>query len=122
MDLQELVQLETEGWEALSSDRGADHYAEAMTADAVMVVPGMVLSRDQAVAAIREAPPWSSFRIDDPRVVRLVDGAAALTYRATAQRPDSPVFEALMTTTFVRDGDRWRVALHQQTPLPAAPR
>ncbi len=120
MDLEELVQLETAGWEALSSDRGADHYAEAMTADAVMVVPGMVLSRDQAVAAIGEAPPWSSFRIDDPRVVRLVDGAAALTYRATAQRQGSPAFEALMTTTFVRDGDRWRVALHQQTPLPGS--
>jgi hypothetical protein len=113
-----LLELETEGWEALSSDRGADHYDAALTDDAVMVVPGTVLSREDALTGIREAPPWSDFRIEDPRVVRLGADAAALTYRATASRAGQPPYVAIMTTAFVRSGTSWKVALHQQTPVP----
>ena len=119
MDLEAtLLALETEGWEALSSERGADFYEAALTEDALMVVPGMVLSRDEALAGIREAPPWSGFGIEDPRVVPLGAEAAALTYRVTAQRSGQPPYTALMTTTFVRSGPSWKVALHQQTPVP----
>ncbi|MCI3948540.1 MAG: hypothetical protein K0R11_474 [Acidimicrobiales bacterium] len=119
MDLEAtLLALETEGWEALSSARGADHYGAVLTDDAVMVVPGMVLSREEAVAGIRDAPPWSDFRIEEPRVVRLGADAASLTYRATASRSGQPPYVALMTTAFVRSGTSWKVALHQQTPVP----
>jgi len=43
---------------------------------------------------------------------------SALVYRAEARRAgaDEPVI-AVMTSVYVADGDNWRLALYQQTPV-----
>ena len=81
-----LLALEEEGWEALTSDRGAAFFEETLSAHAVMVFPGIVLMKERAVKEIEAAPPWAEFRIDDPMVVRLTEQSAVLTYRGTARR------------------------------------
>lgn len=81
-----------------------------------MVFPFGVLDRAQTIAAIEAAPPWSSFRIDEPNAVRLDDDAALLTYRATAQRSGQAPYMAYMTTVVVRRDGTWKTAFHQQTP------
>ena len=51
-----------------------------------MVFPFGILDRDAAIASLRAAPPWATYRLAEPRVVALRDGSAILTYLATAQR------------------------------------
>jgi hypothetical protein len=41
-----------------------------------------------------------------------------VTYRASATRAGEPPYRALMSSVYVRVDGRWRLALHQQTPLP----
>lgn len=114
-----LVSLEEQGWQALSQGAGADFYQRHLTDDALMVFPVGVLAREQAIEAMRAAPPWASFRIEDPRVIRLTADSAVLTYRCTARRPDQKPYSALMTTVFVRREGIWKTAFHQQTPVTA---
>jgi hypothetical protein len=118
MSLEEsLVDLEQEGWEALSRGTGADFYRKYLTDNAVMVFPGMVLTREQSLEAMETAPPWKSFQIEEPRMVQLTGDSALVTYRATAQREGEETYSALMSSVYVNDGGTWRMAFHQQTPL-----
>jgi hypothetical protein len=115
-----LLALEDEGWEALSGDRGAAFYDEILTPHALMVVPGMVLTKERAMKEIEAGGPWAEFRIEDPLVVRLTEQSAALTYRATARRDNEPERVALMTSVYVENGGSWKLAFHQQTPIGGA--
>jgi hypothetical protein len=115
-----LLALEDEGWDALSSDRGAAFYDEILTPHALMVVPGMVLTKERAVKEIEAGRPWSDFRIEDPMVVRLTEQSAVLTYRATARRGNEPEHFTLMTSVYVENGGSWKLAFHQQTPIGGA--
>jgi hypothetical protein len=115
-----LLALEDEGWRALSSDWGAEFFGQLLTANSLMVFPGIVLSKDRALAEIAKAPPWAEFRVDELRVVRLTEQSAVLTYRATAHRAGEPEYHALMSSMYVENGGSWRMAFHQQTPLPPA--
>lgn len=109
--------LEEEGWKALSTTGGAAYYRECMTDDGIMVFPGMVLSKDACIAAIEHAAPWSWFRIEEPRTMRLTEDSAIVIYRASAQRDGQPRYTALMSSVYVRRDGAWKLAFHQQTPL-----
>lgn len=114
----ELIALEERGWEALAAGEGADFYAEICRDDALMVFPGgMVLDRDGAEKALRDAPAWARYHLSETRVLRLGDDAGVVVYRAEAQRDGEDPYRALMTTIYVREGGAWRLALHQQTPV-----
>jgi len=115
-----LLALEAEGWRALSSDRGAEFFGELLTTHSLMVFPGIVLTKDGALEEIAKAPPWAEFRIDEAHVVRLTEQSAVLTYRAAARRDAEPEYHALMSSVYVESGGSWRMAFHQQTPLPPA--
>lgn len=115
--LRTLVSVETRGWQALSDTTGADYYEQHLTENAIMVFPFGMLSRQQAIETIRAAPPWASFRIEEPRIVALSQGSAVLTYRATAQRAGEAPYVAIMSTVFTQTDDRWMTAFHQQSPL-----
>ena len=113
----ELTTLEERGWQALSEGSGAEFYDAFLTDDAIMVLPIGMLDCSGAVAAMRDAPPWTSYALSDVQVVTLGEAAAMLVYRATAQRAGQPEYRALMSTTYERIEDEWLVKLHQQTPL-----
>ncbi|MGY1806575.1 nuclear transport factor 2 family protein [Blastococcus sp. SYSU D00669] len=116
----DLLQLEHRGWQALSDGSGADFYGSLMTDDGVMVLAnGTVADRAAVLEALRGSPPWQRFELDSARVVPAGDGAAVLVYTARAWREESgPPFAGAMTSTYVRDGDGWRLAVYTQTPLP----
>jgi hypothetical protein len=113
---QTLVSLEEQGWQALAQGTGAEFYERNLTADALMVFSFGLLTREQSVEAIKAAPPWATFRIEDPRVIALTDDSALLTYRCTAQRAGQDAYSAFVTTVFVRREESWKTAFHQQTP------
>lgn len=115
----ELVAAETEGWRALTTTSGADHYERQLTPDAAMAFASGVMDRAEAIGAMRSAAPWASFEIRDPRVVELTPDSAVLVYRGLAQRPGQPRYAALMSSVYVRQDGRWLLAFHQQTPTGA---
>ena len=114
----ELLDLERRAWEALSTEGGgAPFYEEVLAEEVLVLLPGgMVIDdRRQLVDSMRGAP-WSAFELSDERVFELTEGCAVVAYRGTATR-DGSEYVALFNSTYVRQGDAWRLALHQQTPL-----
>lgn len=114
-----LLALEHRGWEALTRHEGGSFYGELMTADALMIlVNGMVLDRDTIAATLNESPAWSSFSLEEARLVPTGEASAALVYRATASRDgeDEP-FVALMSSHYTLIGGRPALTLYQQTTV-----
>jgi len=114
----ELLALERDGWQALVDGTAAGFYRDALAADALLVVPGMVLDGATWLASL-DGPQWASFDIADAREIDLADDAAALIYRAHAQRDGETPYTALVTSIYRQVGERWKLALHQQTPDPS---
>ena len=113
----ELIEAEREGWLALTTTDGADYYERHLTATAMMGFASGVMSRSDAIEAMKSAPPWSSFEIIDPQVVELTADSGVLVYRVVAQRPEQPPYRALISSVFVREDGRWLLAFHQQSPM-----
>lgn len=117
------MKLERQGWQSLCDSTGADYYGRLMTDDGIMVLAhGQVFSRQDVIDSLNDAEPWRSYGINEERFIPLGDSAALLVYRGTAYRGDdpTPAFEAVMSSVYVRDGDDWALASHQQTPIPSS--
>jgi ketosteroid isomerase-like protein len=119
----DLMELERQGWEALAAGRGAEFYGRVMTEDAIVVVPGMVLDRAQTLASWEGTAPWREFSLTGEQVLPLGADSALVTYEVTARRPgDQQPYRAQLTSVYVaaddHDDGEWRLAFHQQTPLP----
>jgi hypothetical protein len=114
--LEELLELEHAGWRSLCDGTGADFYGMLMTEHGCMILAnGAVLSRDDVVSALAEAPPWSSYEIADPELVEIGDDAVGVVYTGTGRR-DGDEFTGVMSSVYVRDASGWRMVLYQQTP------
>lgn len=118
----DLLELEEQGWQALSSPEAVQFCDKWLADDAVMIVPGMVIDRTAFLEAVAHEEPWATHQIAEPQVVHLTDDSAALVYRVKAQRDGQPEFVGLLTSVYVKRADRWQLALHQQTPTPTTPR
>lgn len=118
--MQELIELEKQGWRALSSEgeAGKDVYSSVLAEDAVMLFPGGILidGKENILESIG-SQPWESFEIEDPRVIRLSEDAGVLAYKVSAQREGSDLYVALVSSIYVLDQGTWRLVFHQQTPV-----
>ena len=114
-----LRELEMEGWQAVAEYRACGFYSNRLTDDGLLVLPdGSVIDKwEAAVSALNGDDTWTSYRIEDERMVLLSAGCAALTYTASAQMLDEPEYRAVITSVFVRRGDDWLIALRQETPV-----
>lgn len=107
--------------ELMTSERRLAHgrgreYADTLTHDALVVVPGAVLDRAACIAAMDASPGWDEVDMGDPRLV--ADGdIATVVYEFRGRRGESR-YAATLASTYRRTADGWRLALHQQTPLP----
>jgi ketosteroid isomerase-like protein len=91
-------------------------YRQHLTDDAVVVVPGAAITKEQCAYAIDATPAWDEFELTDERVVELTPDSALLTYRWSSRRGDE-TYDALMSSVYVKQSDgSWKLALHQQTP------
>lgn len=115
-DLQELLDIERAGWEALRTGQAGSYYRAHLTDDALMAFPFGVLTRDQTIEAMESAPPWTTYDLKDPQVVALTTDCGIVVYRVTARRAQDDPYQAVVSSTFVRRDGGWRMAFHQQTP------
>lgn len=97
----------------LADGRGAE-YAEVLHGDALVIVPGAVLDKAACVAAMDDSPGWDAFEIGDARTLT-TDTTTTIVYPFTGRRGDDE-YRATLASTYVHDGDAWRLLLHQHTP------
>ena len=116
----DLLELERAAWEALCAggDAAVAYYDKVLAKDVLMLFPGgMVIDdREQVVDSMR----------GEVDLVRHHRGAGvrpdARQCRPGVSRGglapgDADEYNALLNSTYVREGDEWRLALHQQTPV-----
>jgi hypothetical protein len=116
----ELIALEDEGWQALSSDgdAAAAFYGRVLDDRVAMLLPGGMKVDDRSKAVeMMSGQPWDWYRIEDARVQVLTDDVATVLYTAAARRGDADVYSAQMASTYVRRDGAWRLATHVQTPI-----
>jgi hypothetical protein len=100
--------------------KGAEHYAGNLSPAAVMVLPDPagVRVNDEIERSISGASRWSRVALEEHRLLELNDGAALVTYKATARRDgEAKPYVARASSAYVHDGRGWKLAFHQQTPL-----
>jgi hypothetical protein len=117
--LNDLITIERTLWE-----NNAEIYHERYSPEALLIFPSVGrIDRETAVAAIRkenaEGHAWAEVRFDDVDGRWITTGAAALiTYMARARwNYESTASKTLCASIYVRVGESWRVAFHQQTPI-----
>jgi hypothetical protein len=89
----ELIELEEQGWRALSSTGEApgEFYQRVLDDTVVMLLPGgMVLDDRAAIVQSMSGQPWSSFELQDPLVIQPTADTAVVTYGVVAQREGAP--------------------------------
>jgi hypothetical protein len=115
MPEQDLLQLERAFWLA-----GAQFYDEYLAREALMVFPAPVgvLDRIRTLETILEAPRWKEVTFSATHVIAPAPDAAIFAYEAAADRGNGePPYRAQCSSAYVRVDGKWRLALHQQTPM-----
>jgi hypothetical protein len=113
---EQLIGMEREGWEALVAGNGGAYYRRHLTPHALMAFSFGVLTREATIEAMESAPPWESFEMRDVQVVELGPDSGIVVYTVRAQRPGQEPYSAVVSSTFLRHTDGWKLAFHQQTP------
>jgi hypothetical protein len=92
-----------------------------MASSGVMVLAhGQVFDRRAVIDSLNEAPLWRAYDIVDERLIVLSEDQAILVYTGRGYRDEGePAFVALMSSVYTRGEGTWRLALYQQTPVPA---
>lgn len=100
---------------------GPDGYDRWLSAEAIVVLPGRrgVLTRADALDALRQAPRWNDVALESTRLVRPAPDVVLLAYDAIAERhAGAETYRARCSSTYVyQGGGRWVLIRHQQTPL-----
>ncbi|MFI6511224.1 DUF4440 domain-containing protein [Streptosporangium sp. NPDC050855] len=119
MTRDDVIDLERQGWQALSStpEAATGFYERILDRTVVMLLPGgMVLDDRAAIVKAMSGRPWSSYELQDPRVSHPTTDTALVTYGVLARRDGAPPYSALMSSLYARRQDGWRLVFHQQTP------
>jgi hypothetical protein len=108
-----LWELEERFW-----TQGADSARQMTAKNAVFVFPYPtgILSGDALWRETDVAQRWRSVVMSE-RYISVQNDIAALAYRVSAERSDTPIYEALCTSTYLKDDDQWLRVSHQQTPV-----
>jgi hypothetical protein len=114
----ELMAIEHLVWKA-TEERNVEFYDRILTGDSLVVSVRGIGDRQAILDEIENNPNvLPIYELDVPRVIRLGDRAAILSYKAKLGE-DEEVREVLVSTSYVREGAGWKLAFHQQTPLPS---
>jgi hypothetical protein len=108
----ELLEIEHE----LAAGSGPE-YERRLADEAVIIIPGVALTKSETVGAMTDSTGWPQFRIVDPKVMLSGPDVGVLTYQFDGQRDDRQTYSALMTSVYSRASGDWKLLLHQQTPL-----
>jgi hypothetical protein len=96
---------------------GEAHHAQALDPACLMVFPGIgALDRAAALDGLKGAPRWRDVAMEERRLARPAPDIVSLAYRARGERDGAAPYEAWCSSSYRREGDRWLLFQHQQTP------
>jgi hypothetical protein len=100
----------------------AQYYRQNLAEKCMVVFTEMagLKNREEVAAMITDPQRWQDLKLKDRNVVELADGAVLLSYRASAKRANGQPYEALVSSAYVKENGRWKMAFHQQTPIAAS--
>lgn len=119
INLMEGQMSETEIWELEHGFwlRGPEFYEAHLSADTLMIFPGMgILDRASILDSLHAVPRWTDVQMTDRRSV-YAGGVAFLAYVAAARRHDETRYSAYCGSSYTRQNGNWRLLAHQQTPV-----
>lgn len=119
MTQSELLDLEEQGWRALTATPGeaAEFYESVLDVTVVMLLPGgLVLDDRDAVIASMSGRPWASYEMQDLWVFQPTPETGIVAYGVLARREGAADYSALVSSHYVRREAGWRLVFHQQTP------
>ena len=99
----------------LAAGRG-DVYRRVLAPDAIVVVPGAVLTAEECVRTMDDSAGWDLTTVEDARLIEVAPGCATVVYTFEGVRADTRYTAVLASTYAERDGEV-RLVLHQQTPV-----
>lgn len=113
----ELLALERKFW-----TEGADFYRENLDDQCLVVFTEIagLKTREEIASMIGAQPRYQEVAIDVKAAHRLDRSTAILAYQANARMADGSRYRALVSSLYVERVGGWKMAFHQQTPLPAA--
>jgi hypothetical protein len=113
---QDLLQLEKGFWL-----QGADYYRAHVDGDCLLAFTEMtgIHSNEEIAAMNPGAGAWRAAELDPKGCISLGDDAAVITYEVSAARSAGEPYRAVVSSGYVRRGEEWKMAFHQQTPLEA---
>ena len=113
------AELERRGWQALATSGAAatGFYTEVLDDGATMLLPGgMMLTDRESILRTMSGQPWSLYRLEGLHPSSLTADDVVVIYGVVAERTGSPPYSALISSTYTRRPNGWKLALHQQTP------
>lgn len=111
MELRDLlVELETAGWQALVDGDGRAWFRDAVNDPVMVVGAGFGAVSGEAALDRLSDDTWSWFRLRAPQLLAITDDVAVLTSRLIARRDFDTEHQAVVSSTYVRVDDRWRLA------------
>lgn len=78
---------------------------------------GMFIAGKENILKSLAAQPWTSFQVEEPRIISLLASVGVLVYTVIAQREGVTPYVALGNSTYVLSKGLWKLAFHQQTPV-----
>ena len=97
---------------------GADNARATTAENAVMICPYPtgILQGDQIWHGLKRRTGWRSVKMAERRATQCGD-IVILSYHASAEKADVPIYEALCASTYLHDNGTWLRTSHQQTPI-----
>ena len=114
--LQQLIEIEHSLW-----TNDAQVYQSRFLPEAMLIFPGVGrVDREFAVNAIRDENAsgrhWTGVRLEDASQCTITSSVVLLSYEAWGVWNDGSEEHSHCSTIYLKHGDGWCVAFHQQTP------
>jgi hypothetical protein len=112
----DLFALEQQFWPG-----NADFYRQHLDDKCVVAFTEMagVMDREQIAAMTKDGQRWRDLRLTRKGFLAPTKDVALLTYEMAATRENGTPYKALVSSAYALRGGEWKMAFHQQTPLPS---
>jgi hypothetical protein len=97
---------------------GVDAFQAIVHPDCIMAfaAPIGVMKGKAIIESLEDAPRWADVEMS-LQTSSQIGNATILAYFAKARRAGASGYSAYCTSTYIREGDDWRIVQHQQTPV-----
>jgi hypothetical protein len=80
-----------------------------------------IMEKEQIAGMIKAGQRWRDLKLKRQGFYQPTADTAIITYEVTATRDTGAPHHAHVSTVYVRRGDGWKMAFHQQSRFPAEP-